>query len=226
MDERVPGESIHAGIMQSILRDHPDFDESKNLSLSELNVYRERYVTDYLDREVGELTDLEKKVVASMNSRSIVCSPIRGGNEPRPTIGVRLSDRMTRFGGSWAFVVVFGSLIVVWMAVNIFWLSNSALDPYPFVLLNLLLTYLSTLQAPLIMMSQNRQADKDRQRSKNDYMVDLKSEIDLRTLHEKLDHLMMSQLQRVIEIQRMQIDMLGDVQRQVSKEKEETESRK
>ena len=219
VDEKVPGESIRPSLMQLIRLEHPDFDGSKKMALSELSAYRERYITGYLNQEVGELTDLEKKVLASMRNHSIICGPRGSRKEPKPTLGVRISDRMTRFGGSWAFVILFGSIIVVWMAVNIFWLSNPAFDPYPFVLLNLMLSYLSTLQAPIIMMSQNRQAAQDRQRSKDDYMVNLKSEIEVRTLHEKLDHLMMYQQQRLIEIQQIQIDMLTDIQRQIDREK-------
>lgn len=211
-DERVSGESVRAPIMRLIQREHPDFDASKHLALSELNAYRERYITEYLDQEVGQLTGLEQTVLASMKNHSIVCGADRDKKAPKPTFGERISDRMTRFGGSWAFVILFGSIIVLWMAVNIFWLSNPAFDPYPFVLLNLLLSYLSTLQAPVIMMSQNRQADQDRQRSEKDYMVNLKSEVEVRMLHEKIDHLMIFQQQRLIEIQQIQIDMLTDIQ--------------
>ncbi len=224
--EKVPGEAIRNNIVQLIRQDHPDFDASMPLAMRELNVYREKYISEYLAREVGELSDLEKKVLDSMKSHSIVCGSHIGRREPRPTLGVRISDRMTRFGGSWAFVIIFGSIIVLWMAVNIFWLSNPSFDPYPFVLLNLLLSYLSTLQAPIIMMSQNRQTAKDRQRSKDDYMVNLKSEIEVRTLHEKLDHLMLYQQQELIEIQKVQIDMLTELlktmertQRNINREK-------
>ena len=211
IEEKVPGESIRGSLMQLIRKDHPDFDASRGIALSELNTYREQYIAGYLSRQVGELTDLDQKVVDSMKNHSLICNAHGQCGEPEPTVADRIADRMTRFGGSWAFVILFGSLIVVWMALNIFWLSNPAFDPYPFVLLNLMLSYLSTLQAPIIMMSQNRQAAKDRQRSQEDYMVNLKSELEVRTLHEKLDHLMMYQQQELIEIQKVQIDMLTEL---------------
>ncbi len=95
--------------------------------------------------------------------------------------------------------------------MNVFWLSNRSFDPFPFILLNLILSCLAAIQAPVIMMSQNRQEDKDRKRSKNDYMVNLKSELEIRLLHEKMDHLIMHQQQELLEIQRVQIGMMNDI---------------
>jgi uncharacterized membrane protein len=211
-NEKVSGDAIRGALMKLIQQDHPDFDASRSLALSELNVYRERYIAEYLSREVGELSDLEKKVLNSMKTHSsISCSREGCRGEPRQPIGVRISDRVARFGGSWTFVILSGSIMILWVGMNIFWLAHPTFDPYPFVLLNLLLTFLSTLQAPIIMMSQNRQVAKDRERSKEDYMVNLKSEIEVRTLHEKLDHLMMYQQQELIEIQKIQIDMLSEL---------------
>jgi uncharacterized membrane protein len=215
-DEKVHGESIRWAIMQLIHQEHPDFDNSKKMSIGELNTYRERDISEYLNQEIGELTELEQKVLATMKKRSMVSCLNQSHREPKPSIGVKISDRIARFGGSWSFVILFGSIMVVWMVVNIFWLSNMAVDPYPFVLLNLMLTYISTLQAPIIMMSQNRQTAKDRQRSKEDYAINLKSEIEVRTLHEKLDHLMIRQQQHLVEIQQIQIDILTDIQKQVA----------
>lgn len=102
------------------------------------------------------------------------------------------------------------------MIINVFVLLNRAFDPYPFILLNLILSCLAALQAPVIMMSQNRQADKDRQRAKNDYTINLKSEIEVRALHEKIDHLMIYQQQDLIETQKIQIDILNNIIRQLN----------
>jgi uncharacterized membrane protein len=220
INEKVSGESIRKALMEMIQQDKPEFDASRSIALSELNIYREKYIADYLRREVGELSDLETKVLDSMKNHSSICCTREGRKEPKPPWGVRISDRVTRFGGSWAFVILFGSIIVLWMSLNIFWLAHPVFDPYPFVLLNLLLSYLSTLQAPVIMMSQNRQSAKDRERSKEDYMVNLKSEIEVRTLHEKLDHLMMYQQQELIEIQKIQIDMLNELLKTMRKTRE------
>lgn len=103
------------------------------------------------------------------------------------------------------------------MVINIFWLLGKGFDPYPFILLNLILSCLAAFQAPVIMMSQNRQEEKDRERAKNDYMVNLKSELEIRILHEKLDHLIVVQQEKLMEIQQIQIDMLNDIMQKMKK---------
>ena len=122
---------------------------------------------------------------------------------------------MATFGGSWTFIIFFGVFILLWIAFNIYLLANKGFDPYPFILLNLILSCLAALQAPVIMMSQNRQEEKDRERAKNDYMINLKSELEIRMLHEKLDHLMLHQQQELIEVQKMQIEMMNDILRKI-----------
>jgi uncharacterized membrane protein len=106
------------------------------------------------------------------------------------TFGERLSDRIADFGGSWKFIIFFVVVITVWMAVNIWWIDNKAFDPYPFILLNLVLSCVAALQAPVIMMSQNRQEDRDRERAKNDYEINMKAEKEIKELHKKFDTLM------------------------------------
>lgn len=223
--EKISAESIRRPLMVLIQQDHPEFDHTKYLAFSELDSYRERYVADYVGRQVGELSDLEKKVLNSMKSHSMVCCSGKGYKEPTPTMSQRIADGINRFCGSWKFFASFLVILVLWVGLNVFWVTHRRFDPYPFVLLNLLLSWLSTLQAPLIMMSQNRQSDKDRQRSKDDYMVNLKSEIEVRTLHEKVDHLMMYQQQDMIETQNIQIDMLTELtqtlKRNLDKERRE-----
>ncbi|MEC5166621.1 putative membrane protein [Flavobacterium sp. PL11] len=100
---------------------------------------------------------------------------------------------------------------MLWILANIYILVNKGFDPYPFILLNLILSCLAALKAPVIMMSQNRQEEKDRERAKKDYMINLKSELEIRMLHEKLDHLIMHQQEELIEIQKVQIDMMNDI---------------
>lgn len=216
-DEKISGESVRASIIQLIRNDHPDFDAGKHLALSELNEYRERYVSDYLSREVGKLSELELKVLDSMKQHSIVSESPATDDEAEATFGERVADRVASFGGSWKFIIIFVSFLLGWIALNAFWLMNKGFDPYPFILLNLILSCLAALQAPVIMMSQNRQSDKDRKRAREDYMVNLKAELEVRTLHEKLDHLMVYQQQELIEIQKLQIEMLSDIQKQMEK---------
>jgi uncharacterized membrane protein len=133
------------------------------------------------------------------------------------TAGQRIADKVASFGGSWTFIISFGVFIFIWISINIFWLFNKGFDPYPFILLNLILSCLAALQAPVIMMSQNRQEEKDRDRSKKDYMINLKSELEIRTLHEKIDHFIMDQQQELLELQKVQIEMMNDILKQVEK---------
>ncbi|HUX96674.1 MAG TPA: DUF1003 domain-containing protein [Bacteroidales bacterium] len=114
-------------------------------------------------------------------------------------------------------MISFAAFLLIWISVNIFWLSNRGFDPYAFILLNLILSSLAAIQAPVIMMSQNRQEEKDRERSKNDYMVNLKSELEIRMLHEKIDHLIINQQQEVIEIHTVQIEMMNDILKRFEK---------
>ncbi|MDP4266908.1 MAG: DUF1003 domain-containing protein, partial [Bacteroidota bacterium] len=119
------------------------------------------------------------------------------------------------FGGSWTFIISFGFFILVWILINIYILTNRSFDPYPFILLNLILSCIASIQAPVIMMSQNRQEQKDRERGKNDYMINLKSELEIRMLHEKIDHLISHQQEELIEIQELQIEMMKDIMNKI-----------
>jgi uncharacterized membrane protein len=185
--------------------------------LSELNNYREKAISDYLVKEVGELTELEKTVLNSVTNNKTLTDKIDGEEEKVLTIGQRIADKVASFGGSWTFIISFGVFIFIWITINVFWLVNKNFDPYPFILLNLILSCLAALQAPVIMMSQNRQEDKDRDRSKKDYMINLKSELEIRTLHEKIDHFIMDQQQELLEIQKVQVEMMADILRQIEK---------
>ena len=118
---------------------------------------------------------------------------------------------MASFGGSWTFIISFFIFITIWITSNVIIFTNKEFDPYPFILLNLILSCIAALQAPVIMMSQNRQEEKDRERAKKDYMINLKSELEIRMLDDKIDHLVMHQQQELIEIQKVQIEMMNDI---------------
>ncbi|MBZ0097560.1 MAG: DUF1003 domain-containing protein [Taibaiella sp.] len=211
--ECVSARIIRKSLQEFIRQEHPQFNDNSFLSVSELNTYREKYIADYLVKQLGELTELEKSVLASVSDKTIL-----SGNEDfsgNITLGQKVADRVATFGGSWTFIILFGLFILAWIAANVYWLANRGFDPYPFILLNLILSCLAALQAPIIMMSQNRQEEKDRERAKKDYMVNLKSELEIRLLHEKLDHLIMHQQQELLEIQRIQIEMMNDILQKV-----------
>lgn len=208
--DKISAKTIRNPILALIQNDYPDFDEDKFLAIGELNMYREKYISNYLLVEIGELSNLEAKVIGSLNEDKSLVSTVEDEMGIR-TVGQKVADNVAAFGGSWKFIILFGVFILFWILINIYILLNKGFDPYPFILLNLILSCLAALQAPVIMMSQNRQEEKDRERAKKDYMINLKSELEIRMLHEKLDHLIMHQQEELIEIQKVQIEMMNDI---------------
>jgi uncharacterized membrane protein len=175
----------------------------------DLGRYRRRYVEKLLDEERGELSDLDRRVLDSFEKgASTVQTSASDLLERNPTFGERVADKVATFGGSWTFILSFLGVLVVWMGINVVGLFSEPFDPYPFILLNLVLSCLAALQAPVIMMSQRRQEEKDRLRSENDYMINLRAELEIRQLHEKIDHQMAHQWERLAEMQQIQIELL------------------
>jgi uncharacterized membrane protein len=215
ISERISGKSIRQSLLSIIQKEYPEFTTAQCLSIEELNYFREKYISGYLSKQIGELTELEKTVLTSLTDKTTLSDKIDGEDTQPMTFGQRIADKVASFGGSWTFIISFGLFLLVWISINIFWFSNKGFDPYPFILLNLILSSIAAIQAPVIMMSQNRQEEKDRERAKKDYMVNLKSELEIRTLHEKLDHLIMYQQQELLEIQKVQIEMLNDILKRV-----------
>lgn len=219
ISEKVAAITIRPAIYQIIVKENPSFDEKKVLALSELNYYREKYLSNFLLHDVEELSSLEKTVISSMRDKDSLVDKIEDASNSPMTLGQRMADKVASFGGSWSFIIAFGTFIFIWIVSNVVFLLNKGFDPYPFILLNLILSCIAAIQAPIIMMSQNRQEEKDRERSKKDYMINLKSELEIRTLHEKIDHLIMHQQYELLEIQKVQIDMMKDIIDQFNKQK-------
>ncbi|GAA0535201.1 DUF1003 domain-containing protein [Chitinophaga japonensis] len=210
--ERVTGHAIRQELLELIKKEHPHFNNKCSLSISELNRFRQQYFETLFSREISELTAMEKTVLEKMRDHETLTDKLEEDAARAPlSPGQRLADKIADFGGSWTFILLFLAFILLWMGVNLYWLANKGFDPYPFILLNLILSCLAALQAPVIMMSQNRQEEKDRQRAKNDYMINLKSELEVRILHEKIDHLIIRQQQDVLELQQTQIEMLNEI---------------
>jgi len=214
--EKVSGKSIRMPILDLIKSEHPDFSSEHCLANAELNVYREKYISRYLNTEISQLSKLQKKVIEALNDDKSFVSKMEEDLDNR-TLGQVVADKVAAFGGSWTFIISFFIFISVWIGANVFILLNKGFDPYPFILLNLILSCIAALQAPVIMMSQNRQEEKDRERAKKDYMINLKSELEIRMLDEKLDHLIMHQQQELIEIQKVQIEMMNDILERIKK---------
>lgn len=164
-----------------------------------------------LEAEKGELTGLEQEVLASIRDYEVLARNVDAEFEEEWTFGERLADKIATFGGSWAFLMSFGGFIALWIGMNVFVLVRRPPDPYPFILLNLVLSCLASIQAPIIMMSQNRQEAKDRVRSQHDYQVNLKAELEIRHLHDKIDHLLTHQWDRLARIQEIQLDLLAEI---------------
>jgi len=208
----VPLATLRPSLAERIQSDFPQLTEQSLISKTELARYRTRYVEEILREEHGEYTELDREVVESIAKQDTIAANVEDDFEEHRTVGQRLSDGLAGFGGSWAFLISFGVVLVVWMAINAAIGEGKAFDPYPFILLNLVLSCIAAVQAPIIMMSQKRQESKDRLRSLNDYQVNLKAELEIRHLHEKMDHLVTRQWQRLAEIQQVQLEMLQEAQ--------------
>src|SRR3954471_16286753 len=206
-------ELIRPSLHDFIRKLHPKWDGSGFVCLEDIGDCRQQYVREVLEDELGELTVLDQEVVESLRQHEIVASNIEKQFERKLTFGERLSDHIAEFGGSWKFILSFGAVLVVWIIINGVVLVTRAFDPFPFILLNLILSCLAALQAPVIMMSQNRAEARDRLRAENDYKVNLKAELEIRHLHEKIDHLLRKQYNRLFEIQQIQIELLEEIGR-------------
>ena len=206
-------ELIRPSLLEFIKKKVPNLDSKGFICFQDLGEFRKDYVKEVLEDEIGELSALDQEVVASLEQHEILSADISSQFERKLTFGERLSDHIAEFGGSWKFLISFGAVLVIWIAINGVILVTRAFDPYPFILLNLILSCLAAVQAPIIMMSQNRAEARDRLRADNDYKVNLKAELEIRHLHEKLDHLLRRQYNRLFEIQQIQIELLQELSR-------------
>lgn len=191
--------------------EHPDWQRTGWVCLDDLAAARRRHIESLLVSERGELSALDRSVLDSMTSNETLARNIEESLGEARSFGDRVADKVAEFGGSWAFIITFSVVLVTWMMFNILAATLWQFDPYPFILLNLVLSSVAALQAPIIMMSQRRQEEKDRARSENDYRINLKAELEIRHLHEKLDHLLMRQWERLTEIQQIQLELMEDL---------------
>lgn len=161
---------------------------------------------------VNKLNDIVKE---SLREESLLTNQLKKEDEEtRSTFGERIADKVAQFGGSWTFILSFAGFLIVWIIINSVLLVKG-FDPYPYILLNLMLSCLAALQAPVIMMSQNRKEAKDRERAEDDYLINLKSEIEIRHLHRKIDLSLVEQYEHLCEIQQKQLEMLIDLEKKI-----------
>lgn len=212
-------DSISLPIKNLILLDYPQLRGDSYVSIEQITLFRKKYLNNLIENERGEIDVLENNVIEAISKNQILSQNIEADIDEELTIGEKLADKIAIFGGSWGFIIFFFSFILIWMCINIFILSSKPFDPYPFILLNLLLSCLAAIQAPIIMMSQNRKEQKDRKRSENDYKINLKAELEIQLLHEKMDHLMVHQNKKLLEIQQIQVDFFEDALKQINSKK-------
>jgi uncharacterized membrane protein len=203
----VPLELVSGPASDQIRKEHPDLKSDALIDRNVVNRYRRKYVEELLRQERGELTDLDHQVAQSLASGVLISEQLDSRSKPR-SFGESASDALALLGGSWTFLLVFAGCMAVWITANV--QTQSGFDPYPFILLNLVLSCLAAVQAPIIMMSQRRQEARDRERASNDYRINLKAELEIRHLHDKIDHMISKQWERLAEIQQLQMDIMQD----------------
>lgn len=223
--EAVKGKEIQQEIFKLIEQDYPTITEEDYVSIKILNKYRRQFFANLISQEKGEMEKLDQDVVEAIRDNSILSENIKENSSKPLTTGDRIADKVASFGGSWTFIISFFIFLLAWMFLNFWMLHNKGFDPYPFILLNLILSCLAAIQAPIIMMSQNRQEDKDRDRAEHDYKINLKAELEIKLLSEKIDHLLVHQNKKLLEIQEMQIQYLENIENQILHTKDKKENK-
>ncbi len=209
--EAMPAELIRPSMTEYIKKKYPDWTGEGYICIKDLNRLRSDYIIEMMEVEQGELSDIEKEVVESLSEQELLSKNINEEYRENLSRGAKLADSLAAFGGSWTFIITFGLVLAVWICVNSLALFVRPFDPYPYILLILILSTPAALQAPVIMMSQNRQEAKDRMRSENDFKINLKAELEIRLISEKVDFLLTKQWQRMLEIQQIQIELMEEL---------------
>jgi len=179
----------------------------------DLQNYRHKFVQHLLQEERGEITSLDREVIESLREQELLSRNPDQEMTAGLTFGQRMADRLAGLAGSWGFIIIFMAVLLSWIVINTISLFKAPFDPYPYILLNLVLSCIAAIQAPVIMMSQGRQETRDRLHAQRDYQVNLKAELEIRHLHQKLDHLLSHQWERLVEIQDIQMELINEVRR-------------
>lgn len=208
----IPAATVRQGLMVYIQQHSPHFDRQGFICEQDLLCFRENYIESLVEKNLGEVSSLEEEVIQSITRREIISeSPDEDADEDKRSFADSMSDALARFGGSWKFLLAFSFVLAAWILINSFVGILRPFDPYPYIFLNLVLSCVAAIQAPIIMMSQNRQEAKDRKRAQKDYQVNLKAELEIHAVQEKIDHLLTQQWQRMTELQRVQIELLQEL---------------
>lgn len=170
-----------------------------------------------LTSETEQLNKLKQIVSKSIDEENLILQNLLHPPKEILSEGQKISDKVAAFGGSWTFIISFMIILISWICYNSMVESERQFDPFPFILMNLILSTIAALQAPIIMMSQNRQEEKDRKRSENDYMINLKAELEIRSLHQKIDLLLEEQIKVLYESQAKQLEILEGIENKIKK---------
>ncbi|MGH7753753.1 MAG: DUF1003 domain-containing protein [Gemmatimonadales bacterium] len=203
-------------ILELIKQERPQWEGTRGICHDCLEQYRAKKFLNYVEQEYLKISDMEKSLINKVVGRKRVSRLVHQEFDETLSLGQRLADRVAHFGGSWTFILIFGGVLFTWMLINTFVLAPRAWDPYPYILLNLMLSTLAALQAPVIMMSQNRQAEKDRFQASQDYEINLMAEIEIRDLHDKLDSLRFKQWHELWHIQQRQLELLEHLHKEMA----------
>ncbi len=168
-------------------------------------------IREMFEAQNVQLQKLHTIVAKTIEEEGLIINNLKNPPQEILSRGQKISDKVARFGGSWKFIIIFGLVLIAWIFFNTLAITVLRFDPYPFILMNLVLSCIAALQAPIIMMSQNRQEEKDRMRAENDYMVNLKAELEVRSLHEKMDLLLEEQIKTLYAIQEKQFNLLNEM---------------
>lgn len=206
-----PLKLVRPSVLEIFISNHPEINKEGYFCAEDLRLLRTEYVERMLIEDKGALSNLEKQVIESLASQDILAENVNKKFERRLSFGEMMADKVAKFGGSWKFILSFFFLLIGWILVNALFFLQDGFDPYPFILLNLILSCLAAIQAPIIMMSQNRQAEKDRLQANEEYRTNLKAELEIQQLHAKLDLFMKRQWESLLELQKIQIELTEEL---------------
>ncbi|MFA6599131.1 MAG: DUF1003 domain-containing protein [Ignavibacteriaceae bacterium] len=209
----LPAIIVRPSVVDLIKTQYPNWKTNGFICNDDFQKYRKEYLLKLITDEKGEISNLELDVINRLSEHESISTNYEKDFSSKLTMGEKLSDVIASFGGSWKFIIIFFFIMISWILINAYFLTAKSFDPYPFILLNLVLSCLAAIQAPIIMMSQNRQEARDRNRAEQDYKINLKAELELRQLHQKVDHLLIQQWDRMAEIQEMQLDVLEEIKK-------------
>jgi len=210
---------VRPAVAKFLLEKYPDRWNSAAVVCPDcLNRERLDHLLKDLVKDRGELSAIESEVAQKAVDHMAVAEQVDEEFQRSATRGQKIADSVARVGGSWGFVITFILILLSWIALNTMFLQRGAFDPYPYILLNLVLSCIAALQAPVIMMSQNRMSAYDRRKADQDFRVNLKAELEIASLHDKVDHLLHAQWEHLVEMQEVQIDLLNQIAEKRAKE--------